>query len=256
MLACGLAGLAVVSACAAVAVLFVSDPAALLRCDLASAHARMLGRTTVVDALGGLRLGVVASARNREPVPLARMSSWLPKATVAIEDARFWTRRSALDPKAIVRAALADVRAGGPAQGGSTLAQQLVRDRYMPAPAPTLARKLREACLAAQLEHRDSRRTILQAYLNQVYYGHHAYGVQAAAESYFSRSADRLTLTQAALIAGLPQAPSVYDPIEHPTLARQRRNEVLAALRGRAEISPSRYRAAARNPLRLRPSRR
>ena len=256
LLACAIAGLLVAGACAAVAVLFVDDPPALLRCDLASARARVLGRNTFLEASSGLRLGSVPSTWNREPVPLARMSPWLPKATVAIEDRRFWTRRSALDVEAITRAALANFHAGRPVQGGSTLAQQLVRYRYLRAPAPTLARKLTEACLAAQLEQRASKRTILQAYLNQVYYGHHAYGVQAAAETYFSRPARRLTLTQAALLAGLPQAPSAYDPLDHPRRARRRRDEVLAALHASGHVSRSRYRAAVRTSLRLRPGRR
>jgi penicillin-binding protein 1A len=253
---CVLAGLVVAGAGAAVAVLFVEDPRVLVRCDLASERARVLGGNTFVEAAGGLRLGAVPSTWNRERVPLARMSRWLPMATVAIEDRRFWTRRSAIDPEAITRAAVANYRAGKTVQGGSTLTQQLVRDRYFRAPAPTLARKLKEACLAAQLERRDSKRAILQAYLNQVYYGHHAYGAQAAAETYFSRPASRLTLTQAALLAGLPQAPSRYDPLEHPGPARRRRGEVLAALRASGEISPSRYRAAVRSSLHLRPSRR
>ncbi|WP_156028278.1 transglycosylase domain-containing protein [Candidatus Solirubrobacter pratensis] len=256
VLVCLVAGLAVAGAGAAVAVLFIDDPPALLRCDLGSAHARLLGRNTFLETSDGLRLGAVPSTWNREPVPLARMSPWLPSATVAIEDRRFWTRDSALDPEAIIRAAVANYHAGRPVQGGSTLVQQLVRDRYLRAPAPTFARKLKEACLAAQLEQRDSKRTILGAYLNEVYYGHHAYGAQAAAETYFSRPARRLTLTQAALLAGLPQAPSVYDPLDHPRTARRRRNEVLTALRTSAEISPSRYRAAVRSSLHLRPSRR
>jgi penicillin-binding protein 1A len=256
VLVCGVVGLVIVGACAAAAVLFVDDPPALLRCDLGSAHARVLGQNTFLETSDGLRLGAVPSTWNREPMPLTRMSPWLAKATVAIEDRRFWTRHSALDLEAITRAAIANYRAGRTVQGGSTLAQQLVRDRYLRAPAPTLARKLEEACLAAQLEQRDSKRTILQAYLNRVYYGHHAYGVQAAAETYFSRPARRLTLTQAALLAGLPQAPSVYDPLDRPTVARGRRNDVLAALRASADISPSRYRAAVRSSLHLRPSRR
>jgi penicillin-binding protein 1A len=256
LLVCVLIALVIAGATAAIAVLFVNDPAALLRCDLGSAHARSLGRNTFVAAADGARLGAVPSIWNREPVPLGRMSPWLPKATVAIEDARFWTRRSALDAEAIARAAMANLRAGRTVQGGSTLAQQLVRDRYLRKPAPTLARKLKEACLAAQLEQRESKRTILQSYLNQAYYGHRAYGVQAAAETYFSRPANHLTLRQAALLAGLPQAPTVYDPLEHPWRARRRRNEVLAAVRHAGEISAARYRAAVRSSLHLRPSRR
>jgi penicillin-binding protein 1A len=256
VLVCVLAGFVVAGAGVAVVGLFVQDPRALLRCDLASAHARVLGHNTFIEAADGVRLGAVPSTWNRELVPLARMSPWLPKATVAIEDRRFWSRHSAIDLEAITRAAVANYRAGKTVQGGSTLTQQLARDRYLRAPAPTLARKLKEACLAAQLEQRESKRAILQAYLNQVYFGHHAYGVQAAAETYFSRPARRLRLAQAALLAGLPQAPSVYDPLAHPATARRRRGEVLAALRASGEISPSRYRSAVRSSLQLRPGRR
>jgi penicillin-binding protein 1A len=254
VLACLTAAVAAAGACAAVAFLFVDDPPALLHCDLASAHGRVLGSNSFVEASGGGSLGAVPATWNREPVPLARISPWLPKATVAIEDRRFWTRRGALDLVAISRAAVANYRAGRTVQGGSTITQQYVRDRYLKAPAPTLARKLKEACLAAQLEQRESKPAILQSYLNQVYYGHHAYGAEAAARTYFSRSARRLTLSQAALLAGLPQAPSVFDPLDHPRAALRRRNEVLAALRVSGEISPARYRVAVRRSLHLRPS--
>ena len=251
--AVGLVALIVVGAVAAVAVVFVTDPPALVRCDLASQHARELGRSTFVTASDGSRLGVVPSTRNREPVPLASMSPWLVKATVATEDARFWTRAGALDAEAISRAAVADVRAGRIVEGGSTIPQQLARDRYLRAPAPTLSRKLQEACLATRRDQRLSRRMILQEYLDGAYYGHHAYGVQAAAETYFSRPADRLTMAQAALLAGLPQVPTVFDPLEHPAAARRRRRQVLAALVAAKAISRPRARAADRGPLHLRP---
>ena len=244
----------VAAAGAAVAALFISDPPALLHCRLPPAPTRQVGTTTFVDDDGGRPLGAVPSTRNREPVPLAQMSRWLAKATVAVEDRRFWTRETAIDAVAIIRAAVANYRAGKTVQGGSTLTQQLARDLYLPAPAPTLSRKLKEACLAAQLEQRDSKRTIIGDYLNDVYYGQDAYGVQAAAETYFSRPASRLTLAQAALLAGLPQAPTVYDPLQHPGPARRRRHEVLAALLDSREISPARYRIASRSPLGLRPS--
>ena len=252
VLVLGLATVLAAGACAAAGV-FVNDPAALVRCDLGSQHVQTLGSSTFVAASDGSRLGVVPSTRNREPVPLARMSPWLLKATVAIEDARFWTRAGALDLQAITRAAVADVRAGRVVEGGSTIPQQLARDRYLRAPAPTLSRKLQEACLATRLEQRHSRRAILQDYLDDAYYGHHAYGVKAAAETYFSRPADRLTMVQAALLAGLPQAPTVFDPLEHPAAARRRRHEVLAALLASGAISGPRARAADRGPLHLRP---
>jgi penicillin-binding protein 1A len=241
----------VTAAGAAVAALFVSDPPALLHCRLPATPRRALGNTTFVSDESGDALGAVPSTRNREPVPLARMSPWLAKATVAIEDRRFWTRETAIDAVAIVRAAAANYSAGKTVQGGSTLTQQLARDLYLPTPAPTLSRKLKEACLAAQLEQRDSKRTIIGDYLNDVYYGQNAYGVEAAARTYFSEPARRLTLAQAALIAGLPQAPTVYDPLQHPGLARRRRNEVLGALRDSGEVSPARYRIASRSRLGL-----
>src|SRR5689334_7445963 len=206
---------------AAVAALFVSDPPALLHCRLPATPRRALGTTTFVSDDSGNVLGAVPSPRNREPVPLARMSPWLAKATVAVEDRRFWTRETAIDAVAIARAAAANYRAGKTVQGGSTLTQQLARDLYLPTPAPTLSRKLKEACLAAQLEQRDSKRTIIGDYLNDVYYGQNAYGVEAAAETYFAKPASRLTLAQAALIAGLPQAPTVYDPLQHSGPARR-----------------------------------
>jgi penicillin-binding protein 1A len=253
VLGSALSGMVVVGACVAVAVVFLDDPAALVSCNIAAGHARALGQNSFVFTAGGMRLGAIPATWNREPVPLTQISPWLPKATVAIEDVRFWTRQSALDPEAITRAAYADLRAGRTVQGGSTIEQQLVRDRYLQKPAPTLTRKLTEACLAAQLEQRDSRRTILRDYLDRVYYGQQAYGAEAAAETYFSRRARRLTLAQAALLAGLPQAPSVYNPLQHPGRARRRRGEVLAALRHTGEISAARYRVARRSALGLRP---
>lgn len=183
------------------------------------------------------------------------MSRWLPRATVAIEDRRFWTRRSALDYEAIVRAAIADLKAREVVQGGSTITQQFVRDRYLAREGATLRRKLEEACLAMELERAMPKRLILQGYLNRAVYGQRSYGVEAAARTYFGRSARRLSLVQAALLAGLPQAPSRYDPFERPAAARRRRDEVLAAMRSVGAISPGRYRAAVRRSLRLAPGR-
>jgi penicillin-binding protein 1A len=183
------------------------------------------------------------------------MSPRLPKATVAIEDRRFW-HHGPLDYPGIVRAALADLRAGRVVQGGSTITQQLVRDRYLGRKPMTLHRKLQEACLAVDVARSASRRRILTAYLNLVFYGHHAFGVEAAARTYFSRPARDLSLTQAALLAGLPQAPSLYDPFRRPEATLRRRNEVLLALRHAGEISAARYRIDAATPLRLRPGHR
>ncbi|MFL5826088.1 MAG: transglycosylase domain-containing protein [Thermoleophilaceae bacterium] len=249
----GIALAGIAAAAAGAAFLVASAPGlAVGGCDLASAHPRVFGRDSFIRAENGLILGAVPTTRNREPVPLERISPWLPKATVAIEDRRFW-RHGALDYDAILRAAIADLKAGRTLQGGSTITQQLVRARYLAGQGATLRRKLKEACLAVQLSHAWPKRRILQAYLNVVFYGAHSYGAEAAARTFFGRSAKTLTLAQAALLAGLPQAPSVYDPFDTPAAARNRRNEVLAAMRKAGYISAARYRAASATPLRLHP---
>jgi penicillin-binding protein 1A len=233
--------------------LFLRDPATFVGCDLDAEEARRLGRNSFLYARDGSRLGAVPSARNREPVPLSRMGRWLPAATVAIEDRRFWDRRAALDYEAIARAALANLRAGRAVQGGSTIQQQLARDRYLRDRRPVLSRKLEEACLAIGLGQRMPKHAILETYLNGAFYGHHAYGAEAAARTYFSRPARRLTLRQAAMIAGLPQAPSHFDPLRRPAAARERRDAVLAALRATGDISGARYERASRRGLDLEP---
>jgi penicillin-binding protein 1A len=236
-------------------VMIVRSPGLVGACDLRSTRPYVFGRDSFVYAADGSRLGTVSTSRNREPVSLRRMSRWLPVATVAIEDRRFW-RHGPLDYRGIARAALADLKAGHIVQGGSTITQQLIRDRYLHGGRMTLARKVTEACLAIQLGRRWSKRRILNTYLNLVFYGHHAFGAEAGAQTYFGRPARDLTLDQAALLAGLPQAPSLYDPFRRPAAARRRRNEVLAALRGARDISRVRFRRAAARPLGLQPGRR
>jgi penicillin-binding protein 1A len=152
----------------------------------------------------------------------------MPKATVAIEDRRFY-KHGGVDYKGIVRAAVKDLRAGRVVQGGSTITQQLVRNLYI-SRQRTFKRKIKEACLAIKLARNKSKDWILGSYMNAVYYGNHAYGIEAAAQTYFSRRASSLTLDQSALLAGLPQAPSIFDPIHRPTDALERRDEVLRAM--------------------------
>jgi penicillin-binding protein 1A len=182
------------------------------------------------------------------------MSKWLPQATVSIEDKRFW-EHGGVDFVGIARAAWTDVTAGKALQGGSTITQQLVRNLYT-GQQKTFSRKVREACLAIKLADKWPRTRILDEYLNTVYYGNHAYGVEAAAQTYFSKHASRLTLLQAALLAGLPQAPSIYDPLHDPRAALERRSEVLRAMLGTGAITPAQYAAAARSAsLGLKPGR-
>ena len=163
----------------------------------------------------------------------------MPAATVAIEDRRFY-EHGGVDPIGIARALVADVRAGRIVQGGSTITQELVRNLYL-SRAQTLQRKLTEACLAIKLGRHWSKQRILTAYLNQVYYGNHAYGIEAAAETYFSETARELTLDQAALLAGLPQAPSIYDPFVRPEDALARRDQVLHAMLVSHDITTEQY---------------
>jgi penicillin-binding protein 1A len=211
-------------------------------CNLSALRPVAVGQNSVVYAADGSELGVIPAEHNRTPVSWGQMSSWIPKATVAIEDRRFY-QHGGIDPIGIARAVVADVRAGKIVQGGSTITQELVRNLYL-SRAQTLQRKLTEACLAIKLGRHWSKQHILTAYLNQVYYGNHAYGIEAAAETYYSEPARALTLDQAALLAGLPQAPSIYDPFVRPEDALARRDEVLHALLTTDDISSEQYIAA------------
>ena len=151
-----------------------------------------------------------------------------------------------------MRALKSDVSAGGYAQGGSTIEQQLIRNLYL-TPQQSISRKLTEACLAVQLDEQWSKDRILTTYLNDIYFGQEAYGIEAAAHAYFGVRAKDLTLEQAALLAGLPQAPSSYDPLNRPDAAKARRAEVLQAMLSAGDISQARYRRAVHSALGLNP---
>ena len=211
-------------------------------CDLSALKPVEIGQNSFVYADDGSLLGTIPAERNREPVTSAAMSPWLSKATVAIEDRRFY-EHGGIDYLGIARAAWTDVTAGKVVEGGSTITQQLVRNLYT-GQERTFNRKVKEACLAIKLAHRWSKAKILNDYLNTVYYGNHAYGVEAAAQTYFSEHAKDLTLLQSALLAGLPQAPSIYDPLHDPQAALQRRDEVLQAMLRDNAITPAAYHQA------------
>ena len=219
-------------------------------CDLHALRPVTLGENSFLYASDGSLLGVVPSTTNRQPLRFDRMSPWLPKATVAIEDNRFW-EHGALDYQGIARALYENATAGRIVQGGSTITQQLVRNLYIGKAERTFSRKVKEACLAEKLAKIWTKKQVLAAYLNEVFYGRHAYGAQAGAQTFFSTSASRLTLPQAALIAGLPQAPSQYDPVRHPERALARRNEVLRAMLMHGDITATQYTAALAAPLGL-----
>ena len=239
-------------ALAVTTVAFTGRQILLSTCSLTDLRPLSLGENSFLYTNRMRLLGVVPSATNRQPLPLAKISPWLPEATVAIEDARFW-QHGALDYQGIARAFYQDISKGHIVQGGSTITQELVRNLYIGNNQRTLSRKLKEACLAEKVFQKNSRKVILADYLNEVFYGRHAYGAEAAAQTYFSKSASELTLVQAALLAGLPQAPTTDDPILNPHAAMARRNEVLRAMRKNGYITATKLRHAEKKPLLLRP---
>jgi penicillin-binding protein 1A len=226
--------------------------AVLGSCNLDTLKPIALGQNSFVYADNGTLLGVVPSAANRQPLRLDQISPYLRTATVAIEDRRFW-QHGALDYKGIARALYSDISAGKIVQGGSTITQELVRNLYIHDADRTFSRKVKEACLAVKLSQVWSKPRILNAYLNEVFYGRAAHGAQAAAETFFSTRAQDLTLPQAALLAGLPQAPTVYDPFRHPASAMQRRDEVLRAMLANRAITQDQFERALASPLGLNP---
>jgi penicillin-binding protein 1A len=240
-------GAGAVTAGAVTAVSLVRD-----HCDLDVLRPVGIGQNTFVYAADGTSLGSIPAERNRQPVPLVDISPWMRRATIAVEDRRFY-RHSGVDYEGIARALWRDLTEGEIVEGGSTLTQQLVRNLYI-SRERTVTRKLREACLAVQLNREWSKQRILRAWLNIVYFGNRAYGVEAASQTYFSKPARELNLREAAMLAGLPQAPSTYDPFADPAAALARRNLVLQAMLDNGDITRAQYRWAIKSSgLRLRP---
>jgi penicillin-binding protein 1A len=202
------------------------------------------GRSSAIYAADGSLIGFIRSDNIRQPVGASALPDTLKEATVAIEDKNFY-RHGAIDPDGIIRAAWKDIQAGAIVQGGSTITQQLVRNLYISNPEDTLKRKLRETRLAVELEDKHSKEWILSSYLNTAPYGtvegQTAVGAEAAAQTYFSKPAKDLNLTEATLIAGLPQAPSEYNPFLDPGAAIERRNDVLAAMEEQGYITTEEY---------------
>ena len=215
------------------------------------------GRSSAIYAADGSLIGFIRSDNIRQPVPARALPQTLKDATVAIEDKNFF-KHGAIDPEGIARAAWKDLLAGGkPVQGASTITQQLVRNLYIQNPDETIKRKLIEAHLANDLEDAHSKDWILTQYLNTAPYGtvegQTAVGAEAAAQTYFSKPAKDLDLTEAAMIAGLPQAPSEYNPFLDSAAATQRRNEVLGTMEEQGYISGAEYREALGKGLDLNP---
>jgi penicillin-binding protein 1A len=235
---------------AALAASFGGAAAMLDKCSLSSLQPVSIGQNSFVYDSKNRQIGSIPAEKNRQPVELRDVSTWMRKATIAIEDRRFY-QHGGVDWEGILRAAVKDLEAGRPVQGASTITQQLVRNLYPISSERTFDRKVKEACLAIKLSRKYSKDWILTEYLNAVYYGNHAYGVQAAAQTYFSRKARTLSLPEAALLAGLPQAPSDYDPFARTADALRRRNDVLRAMLDNGDITPRQYRHAVATKLTL-----
>nr|WP_319494796.1 PBP1A family penicillin-binding protein [uncultured Desulfobacter sp.] len=182
----------------------------------------------------GRKIGEFYNER-RIVVPLSDMPANLLNAFVAAEDSRF-REHPGIDVKSIVRAFIKNFKAGSIVQGGSTITQQVTKS-FLLTPEKTYERKVKEAILAYKIEKKLSKDEILFLYLNQIYLGHGAYGVEAASENYFGKHVKDLSLAECALLAGLPQAPSRYSPFHHPELARQRQVYTLNRMKEEGMIS-------------------
>lgn len=206
-------------------------------------------RAPVVRVLA--RDGAVLAERGaaHDYVPLDMVPRHVRNAVVATEDRRFFEHHG-IDPWGLIRAAFANLRAGRAAQGGSTLTQQLAKNLFL-SPNKTMARKFEELALAVWLETRLSKADILELYLNQVYFGGGAYGIEAAAQRYFDKPVRQLTLGEAAIIAGLLKAPSKYSPASSPGAARARGRLVLERMLAAGVITEEEARRAMRHPIRF-----
>lgn len=189
------------------------------------------------------------SSERRQVVPIERIPLQLVQAFLAIEDARFYDHFG-IDLRALARSAVANVAARRAAQGSSTITMQLPRNILdTVGREKTIERKIKEALLALQIERRYSKDQILEFYLNQIFLGHHSFGVRAAAETYFSKSLEELSLAECATIAGIPRAPSIYNPFGDEARCISRRNIVLRRMLELHWITPEDYERAAASPL-------
>lgn len=219
----------------------------------------LMQRTTILDNQGG-QIATVYS-RDRTVVPLKDISPYMQKAIIAIEDARFY-EHGAVDLKGILRAMNRNVQSGGTAQGASTLTQQYVKNVFVEeagddpakvaeATQQTLGRKVQELKYAIQVEEELGKKKILENYLNITFFGQQAYGVEAASQRYFSKSAKDLKVEEAALLAGIVQSPSRYDPVNDTEEATKRRNTVLQRMADVGDISKDEAAKAEATPIKL-----
>ncbi|MFJ9342520.1 transglycosylase domain-containing protein [Streptomyces sp. NPDC101733] len=220
-------------------------------------------RTTILDSEGGLIATVYS--RDRQVVPLTAISPYMQKAIVAIEDSRFY-EHGAVDLKGILRAVNRNAQEGGAAQGASTLTQQYVKNVFVEeagddetkvreAQEKSLGRKIRELKYSIQVEEELGKKKILENYLNITYFGQQAYGIESAAQRYFSKPAKDLTLAESALLAGVVQSPSRFDPVNDAQEAMKRRNVVLQRMADMKDVSQTEADKAKAEPVVLKVTR-
>src|ERR1700730_8244771 len=224
----------------------------LVLCTLAYAFAT-LPDPSKLDLTGGSvvikdRNGALIEARNAQgarvsPVKLGQISPLLRNATIAVEDKNFY-QHGGIDWARLVKAGIIDTIARRPAQGASTIDEQLAKIAVLQSPKKSILVKLREAMVAVSLESRYTKDQILTMYLNTIFYGHHATGIEAASQVYFGKHASELSLAEASLLAGLPNAPSYLDPVLHLDRAKARQAVVLDAMVRQNVISQAQADAA------------
>jgi 1A family penicillin-binding protein len=202
---------------------------------------------SVILDVSGKELGLLDPGERREPVRLSRVPDHVIKATLAAEDKHFFDHPG-FSLSGIARAAWANVLAGKVTQGASTITQQLARNLYLTHDR-TWTRKWKEALLTVQLELHFSKERILEMYLNEIYYGHGAYGIGRAAKIYFGKTPEQLTLAEAAFLAGIPRGPLLYSPYLHPERTRQRQKHILGLMVKNGMITKQEARRAADQPV-------
>jgi penicillin-binding protein, 1A family len=198
-------------------------------------------QTSYVYDMGNAQIAQLHAGENRQVVQSSQIPDLVKKTFVAVEDKRFY-QHFGIDPIRIIGSALNDIRSGSAKEGASTITIQLARNAFIEDPtAKTLTRKIQEAILAIQLEHEYTKDEILTFYLNRIFLGESSFGIQAAAKTYFGEDLNNLKPDQIALLAGLPQAPTQYNPYVHPESAKTRRNIVLGVMRDSGLITSAEY---------------
>lgn len=203
--------------------------------------------TTYIYDINGTLLYSLHDEANRDVVTLNDISPNLKRAVLAIEDSHFFQHHG-INPTSVARAFLSNLEEGRTVEGASTLTMQLVKNLFL-TPERTMSRKLAEAVLAMRLEQIFEKDQVFEMYLNQVYWGHNSYGAETAARSYFNKSASELTLAEAAMMAGLIQAPEDYSPFVDYQLAKERQSVVLMRMRQLGWITPAEEAAARSQPI-------